>query len=386
VLGMLAAACGTPGDDEAAPVDTTPDPADEAEVDPVDDDDEAADEVADDGETVQLTYASHIPPGGVIEYGTEWFIEELESRSNGRVQVESFFGGALLGGAELYRGVQDGVVDFGHISQGRVHTEFPLWGVVSLPWVSDNPEAISRALLEMLDTDPNFANEFEQQGMVPLAFKPLLAEHSGFREPISSLDQLNGMRLRGLGGPVNTAYAALGADMVDVPTPDVFEALQRGTIDGFTQQTFDLTIGNSLHEVAPHVVDAQIGAAFAAGNLMSRQSWDRLPADIQDLILELNNEYPDASRQEIPQLEEGYCDELLEAGGSVTRIADEEIEAWKAEVQEEILNAWVAETAELSGLSEDDVWSFYENYTAAVERYEAQSDYVNGLVACAERS
>ena len=52
---------------------------------------------------------------------------------------------------------QDGVIDFGHVSQSRVHTELPLWGVVGLPWVTDNPEAMQRALVNQApaaDIDP----------------------------------------------------------------------------------------------------------------------------------------------------------------------------------------------------------------------------------------
>jgi TRAP-type transport system periplasmic protein len=379
VLALVAAACA-PDEVEVA---EDPDPVEEPDPDDVVDEPQ---EPPVDDDVITLTYASHIPPGGVIEYGTEWFIEELETRSDGRVQVEAFFGGALLEGAEIYRGIQDGLIDFGHVSQSRVHTELPLWGVVGLPWVTDNPEAMQHGLLEMFETDENFRAMFEQEGMVAMHFKPLLAEHSGFNEPFTSLDQLQGLRLRGLGGPVNSAYGVLGADMVDVPTPEIFESLQRGTIDGFTQQTIDLSIGNSLHEVSPYFVEAQIGSVFPVGNLMRIETWEALPPDIQDLILELNNEYPAASIEEIPQIEEESCDALLEAGGSVTRIPDDEVQAWRDQVEEQVVSEWVAETAQLSGLSEDEVRTFLDNYIAAVERAEAESEYVNGLILCAERS
>ncbi len=378
VLALMLAACAA--DEEAAPTDE-PEAADEPEEEPAEEPEEPVDD-----EVYVLSYASHIPRGGVIEAGTEWFLEELESRSNGRIEVEAFFDGALLDGAELYRGLEDGIVDMAHVSQSRVADDLPLWGINGIPFVTDDPVAVQLANNHMFETDANFAAMFENAGMKPLFFKPLLAEHSLFREPVDSLDGFSGLRMRGLGGPVNEAYASLGADMVDVATPEIFESLQRGAIDGVTQQTIDLAVGNSLHEVAPYFVDAGIGTVFPVGALMRQESYDNLPPDLQQLVDDLIAEYPAASVADIPELEDGFCDELLAAGGSVTILPDAEVAAWRDDVIEGIAASWVSDIAAVSGLSEADVQAFHDNYMEAVERFQAESTYESGLQRCAARS
>jgi TRAP-type C4-dicarboxylate transport system substrate-binding protein len=376
VLALTLAACG--GGESSAPAPTpvpAPAPA------PADD---GPEEITCDA-PVTLTYASNVPEGGLIEAGTEWWIAEVETRSNGCVLIEAFFGGSLLGGAQIFDGLIDGIIDIGHVSQSRVNASLPFWGVTGLPFLTTDPTATQRAISELLASNEEFAAQFERLGLKPLYVKPIPTEVSGFSSPVTTLADFNGLRLRGLGRWANAAYAALGADLVDVNSPEIFEATQRGTINGWTQQTLDIAVGNSLHEVAPYFVDAGIGTVFPVGNVMRLESFNALSPELQALIEQINLEYVEASVANAAAIESGFCDTLLASGGSVTVIPAAEVDAWKANVQADIIALWTESVVELTGVDRAVVEQFYNDYVEAVRRYEAESTYVNGLRACAER-
>lgn len=59
----------------------------------------------------------------------------------------------LLGGAQIFDGLIDGLIDIGHVSQSRVNASLPFWGIAGLPFLTTDPTATQRATSLMLATN-----------------------------------------------------------------------------------------------------------------------------------------------------------------------------------------------------------------------------------------
>jgi len=106
------------------------------------------------------------------------------------------------------------------------------------------------------------------------------------------MDDLKGLNIRAAGGPTTKAFELLGAAVTSMPTMDLPMALERGTVDGCHLAASGI-VGYKLDETIKYGTIVNFGA-MKGGKIMNKKSWDSLPKDIQDIIL-------DADRILIPQ-------------------------------------------------------------------------------------
>lgn len=126
---------------------------------------------------------------------------------------------------------------------------------------------------------------YEPLGLVAFPMNCTGVQLAGwFREPITELSQLEGLRMRipGLAGRV---YSAVGVDARVLPAGEIFPALERGVIDAaeFVGPYQDRRLG--LHNAAKYYHTSGWHEPATTGELLiSRAAWESLPADLQMMI------------------------------------------------------------------------------------------------------
>jgi TRAP-type C4-dicarboxylate transport system substrate-binding protein len=100
---------------------------------------------------------------------------------------------------------------------------------------------------------------------------------------VTSVDQLKGLKIRT--SPMYVDFLkALGATPISTSPGDVYQALERGVVDGFMWPLFSIR-GYGWHEVSKYVV----GPPFYKVShplLMNAKKWDGLPKHIQEVLME----------------------------------------------------------------------------------------------------
>jgi TRAP-type C4-dicarboxylate transport system substrate-binding protein len=100
---------------------------------------------------------------------------------------------------------------------------------------------------------------------------------------ITSVDELKGLKIRT--SPMYIDFLkALGATPVETAPGDVYQALERGVVDGFMWPLVSIR-GYGWHEVSKYVV----GPPFYKVShplLMNAKKWDSLPKHIQQVLME----------------------------------------------------------------------------------------------------
>lgn len=232
---------------------------------------------------ITLTYAFFAPASTFPGKQMEHWAAEVEKRTGGKVEVQTFPGGTLLGAREMYDGVRRGVADIGLGAPAYDPGRFPLSAGYTLPL---GLHSATQACLTYYDVIQEMKpKEFEGYKIITLFTNEPSSIQS--RRPVRSMADLRGMKLRAVGSAV-PVMEALGAAPVGMPMPSVPEAVQTGVIDGVVtgrEVLHDFKLAENLH----YVTDYRLGVVtFAA--VMDQKRWERLPDDVKKVIDDLRRE------------------------------------------------------------------------------------------------
>jgi TRAP-type C4-dicarboxylate transport system substrate-binding protein len=330
-------------------------------------------------ETYNLNFASYIGKGAAQSKAAEWWAKEVEKRTDGRVKIKFFYQGALLPAADILRGVGEGRADLGYVANAYHPAELPLSSVVGVPFITSNAEAQMRTFQELYERNEAFHNEWEKQGVHVLFFNPLSENIVGMREPVAGVADLKGKSIRGL-GYINQVLQIIGANPVAIAAPEIYEALQRKTIDGYSGFAFEVVTALKLNEVAPHTIATGTGNYVFAATPITKSLWDKMPADIKKIMTDVSTEYMSKVVEILHETEDEVCTAIKKGGGTVGVLPQADIDSIRAKVGDQINDRWVADTKS-RGV---DAAPFFADYRKTLAKYEKNATYVSGVKRCAE--
>ena len=172
-------------------------------------------------------FATHLPALGD---NAPWVSERIAAASGGRVRIDVFDPGEIVPALNIVDAVRDAKVPAGYTWLGYDQGKLPasvLFGAVPF-----GPEPWAFTAWWYVAGGRELAEEIYE----PLGLKPILCgiigpETAGwFREEITSLDDVRGLKIRfaGLGGKV---LQELGASVTLLAGGEIFQALEKGAID-----------------------------------------------------------------------------------------------------------------------------------------------------------
>jgi TRAP-type C4-dicarboxylate transport system substrate-binding protein len=173
----------------------------------------------------------------------------IAKASNGEVMVKVEYG--LAPPPQQFDVVRDGIADATWMFHGYNPGRFVLTKAVEMPGLGTSAEAASVAYWRV--HEKYFKASDEHKGVTLVGLTSHGAGIIHMKEPISSLADLKGKKIRIGGGVSGAVGEALGVVGVRVPAPKVYETLSSGVADGVfmpmeTKKSF------RLKEVAPFSV------------------------------------------------------------------------------------------------------------------------------------
>lgn len=224
-------------------------------------------------ETLKL--AHFVPPAHTLTKSTvEPLKTGVEAETKGGLTIDVYPGGELgKGPLEQYVRAVQGVADITWGLPGYTSSQFPKTMVSELPGVLPAGRAGYDALWDAYDAGL-IGSEFP--GTVPLAL--WLSEPNVFimkNHDIRKPGDLKGLKIRVAGSAAAAVIEALGATPVQMPAPQIYNALQTGLIDGVV--TGSSAIGDfKLDEVAnSYTIGAPLGR-IAFYLVMNKARYDGL--------------------------------------------------------------------------------------------------------------
>jgi TRAP-type C4-dicarboxylate transport system substrate-binding protein len=235
-------------------------------------------------QVVTLRLHQMLPPQATIPAKAliPW-AQKVEAESGGKIKVQLFHAMAL-GGAppQLFDQARDGVVDLTWTVLGYTPGRFNKAEVFELPFMSGSAEQSSQAFQEYVEKFA--ADEFRSVKLIAVHTHGPGLFHT--KTPVTGLESLRGMKVRGGSRIINNMLTKLGATPVGMPVPAVTEALSKGVIDGTTipwEVTPALKVSELVKNHTTFAGDRGLYTQTFAFS-MNRASYDKLPADLKKVI------------------------------------------------------------------------------------------------------
>lgn len=193
------------------------------------------------------------------KYGyVEWapLVEEL---SDGRLKPEVYTGTVLLAPRASLQGIRDNVVQVAHHAAVYTPSELPVANAVQeLGFNYADPLVAIFAVADFSINNATQQAEWQDNGVVYLGAYTTPPYILFCREPVRTLEEIKGKRIRTAGSTVSLWAEEVGAIPVNVPSSEMYTGLERGTLDCASNAGNDL-IDRSLWEVAPHTTRLPTG-------------------------------------------------------------------------------------------------------------------------------
>jgi TRAP-type C4-dicarboxylate transport system substrate-binding protein len=318
---------------------------------------------------VTLQYAAYGgikgPPEQIM---ANWYATELAKRTNGCVTMKGTWSGGLLGADTMLQGVGNREVDMGEVNPIYYPSQLPLSQVVGLPFTNDgNPAAVAESFEKLYEGDNDYRAEWENNNVVVLAFKQVGPNVMGTKKPIASPADMKGLKVR-TAGSMTDVYNAIEADPIGIPAQDLYESIQRGTIDAYAAQSLEFLPQQSLAEVAPYTYETGTGVFAIDTTVINKSIYDSLGKDVQKVLIDLRQEYNAKLTQVETAMGAAACDALRKQGATVGVFSKEFVDQWKADVGDSVYSSW----ADTIG-DKDKAKAFFDRYTQQVRT--AQKNY-----------
>ena len=266
--------------------------------------------------------------------------DKIYERSGGRITVRTVHGGALLTETDMAEGVGSGVADIGSLYTGygsMLHLVNCLGGVLDLKVGAElGEEGVTLIHKKMFEQFPPYREEL---GKVNCTLAYTVAS-DGYaiimREPVTSLADLAGRKVRMPGKYLPKLAEAGGFTPVSMSAHDIYVSLSTGLLDGATSTT-EFIRGGKWYEVASHLFfpcpeGMCVPTPLAAVNyvIMNQDSYNKLPADLKKIWDDAAAEQWEIAAKRMAEIREIATQKMVDEGTAVEYLSEKDWKAWIA--------------------------------------------------------
>lgn len=281
----------------------------------------------DEEKTFKWKMNSSFPP---TEDGMEWtaraitsegFAEIIKEKTNGRIEIDIFYSNQLAGQTESLDALARGTFELQSGSPSAWLDKIPEGHFASLPyWTTGEDHALY--MIRETEMGKLYEEALEEYGVKPLILWPASATGYMSTSPITTSEDLNGLVINATSNLTNDYYKHLGAGIATLPFTEQFEGLMRGTIDAIQYPYYTLKT-YKLDEVVDYItVPPTLSTAFAM-LAISKEAWDELPSDLQEIVMETSLELEKQSAEASKKLSQIGFDMAEESGIEFVKMTEE---------------------------------------------------------------
>lgn len=250
-----------------------------------------------------ITPAGHSWNRAALQFG-----EALKKESEGRLSVTVFHSGQLGNEAAMMQQLQSGALDMGWIQAAELGSRVASVAAINAPYLVRSTPSVAKlvkhpAATKLLEVLPR------ETGTIGLGWGITGMRAVFSTKDIASPTDLKGMKLRINPTPVyRDFYQMLGAAPTPIPTPQVFDAMSNGQVDGL-EADIEFSWNQRFDKVAKTLL--QMNALFMPfAPLVSGRIWQGLDAKDKELIRKLVAQSLDAQINDIVTTEAGLIDKF----------------------------------------------------------------------------
>ncbi|MGM0858836.1 MAG: TRAP transporter substrate-binding protein [Pseudomonadota bacterium] len=297
------------------------------------------------------TMAGGYPESSFFTENARMFIEAVEKRSDGELQIDLRANDSLVKLEDIKRAVRTDQVQIGGIRMGVYGNEQEMFNLDNIPGVVPTFE---RSWQLMQAQKPFYNEYFGEQGMKVLAYVAWPGQGFYTEEPIESLEDLQGVKLRIYSKQTQTMGEMLGTEAIILPFAEVPQALSTNMIDALwtsAQTGTDMQVWDYL-DIFTYTGTMHNKNAF----IVNERAFNDLPADIQKIVEE-EGETATARGWEMAKEASDEREQVLKDHGMELKDAPQDVLDRIDEIGQEMVKEWLSRASE----EEREVYRNYQN-------------------------
>ena len=281
--------------------------------------------------TLSLAQAKEIRLGIITPVGHSWnkaallLGEKLKEATNGRLTMTVFHSGQLGNESAMMQQLQSGALDMGFIQAAELGSRVPHIAAINAPYLVRSTPAVAKfvrhpEVLKLFDVLPSTT------GTIGLGWGITGMRAIFSSRDLKSLADIKGMKLRINPTPVyRDFYQLLGAAPTPIPTPQVFDAMSNGQVDGL-EADLEFSWNQRFDKVSKVIL--QMNALFMPfAAVVSGRVWQTFSASDRDLITKTVKEVLDIQIDGIVSTEPGLVESFRKAPIPIRQVAVNDTDA-----------------------------------------------------------
>ncbi|MFZ4287305.1 TRAP transporter substrate-binding protein [Variovorax sp. HJSM1_2] len=268
--------------------------------------------------TLKIGYAttkeSHYGVGSTV------FCDEVEKGTQGRYKCQHFANSALGGEREQIEAVQLGTQDLVNTSTGPVGNFVPEVKIVDIPFLFRDYDHARKVMDGPIGQD--ILTKFPSKGIIALSWT-----ENGFRHMTNSKrdivkpEDAKGLKMRTMENKVHMdGYRTFGILPTPMAFPELFGALQQGTVDG-QENPIPVILSSKFSQVQKHL--SLTGHVYSpALLLLSPKVWNKLSDADKKVFMDAAKSASVAQRKKVNDDENNGIAQLEKDGMKVVRNVD----------------------------------------------------------------
>ena len=260
------------------------------------------------------TATSHYGVGSTV------FCDDIEKGTQGRYKCQQFPSSALGGEREMIEAVQLGTLDLVNTSTGPVGNFVPEVKIVDIPFLFRDYDHARRVLDGPIGQD--LLTKFPAKGLVALSWTENGFRHmTNNKHPIVKPEDASGLKMRTMENKVHIdGYKAFGIQPTPMAFPEVYGALQQGTVDG-QENPIPVILASKFAQVQKHL--SLTGHVYSPALLItSPRLMNKLSEADKKVFYEAAKKASAAQRKKVNDDENNGIAQLEKDGMSVVRKVD----------------------------------------------------------------
>ncbi len=274
-------------------------------------------------DVIKLKLANYFPPTHMNSIMMGKYAEELNKKLAGKVEVTQYTGSTLLGAPKIAAGVATGVADIGLSNCSYTRGRFPMMEIMELPlgfpsaWIAGH---VANDFYEKFKP-----KEWDNYQVLMFSTSPINVIQT--LKPVKTLEDMRGLKLRGT-GRLGDIVKSLGGTPVPIETPDLYDSLKRGVIEGALLPLETLK-GFKTGEIIRNVTASwKVGSAYCFFVVMNKNKWNSLPADVKKTFTDFSKEFIERWTVEWNAIDIEGREFFQKQGGQITSLSDAESARW----------------------------------------------------------
>lgn len=273
---------------------------------------------------VKLKFANYFPPTHMNSVMMGKFCEELNKKLAGKVELTQYAGSTLLAAPKMAAGVVSGIADLGLSNLSYTRGRFPVMEIMELPlgfpsaWIAGH---VANDFYQKFKP-----KDFDQYQVLMFSTSPINVIQT-LKKQVKSLEDLKGLKLRGT-GRLGDIVKALGATPIPIETPDLYDSLKRGVIEGALLPIETLKGFKTGELMKFSTASWKVGSAYCFYVVMNKDKWNSLAPEVQKIILDYSLEFKESWAAAWNNIDLEGKDFFLKQGGQIIALSDTESARW----------------------------------------------------------